>query len=447
MSTLPLADRALRGPRRHPGIPSDSYPWFPGLAGPIPFAVLLLGAALAAPAAGQDAAAPSARIGLGSLGQTTVLDDRYNPALSFVGDFVASWGEEDAREAGADGFLLRAAEVGIFGAVDDVLEYHGVVFFDEEEVELEEAYAIARDWLPHRFSLKGGRYNVDFGKQSPLHDHDLATLDKPAVLQEYLGGTLRGTGAELHWWSPLGDTSLFRISGGILQDADGDSHAVLGPASGHEHGDEEEDEEGPIRDVEDFAGTLRLTSLVDTTESSTLQFGASALYAPTSVFGVDESDERDLDQTVLGADITWTRVNEETGGGLTLQGEFLHSDADFGTLDEAGTPGDPVDDTFSVMGESANGFYGLAELRPSRRWAFGASGGVFEHAEDADEDTTDIGVFVTWKRSEFNRLRLEVRSYSDLAHEHDGMVEELDFIAVSLQWTVILGSHGHGLDG
>jgi len=383
-------------------------------------------------------------VGIGDLGQTTVLDGTFNPAFSFVGDFVASWGNEDAREAGADGFLVRTAELGIFGAVDDALEFHGVVAYTEEEVELEEAYAIARDWLPHRFSLKGGRYNVDFGKQSALHDHDLPTLDKPAVLQEYLGGTLRGTGAELHWWSPLGDTSLFRVSGGILQDADGDSHAVIGPAAGHEHGDEEE--ESPIRDVEDFAATLRLTTLFDVTESSTLQFGASALHAPTSVFGVDETDERDIDQAVLGGDLTWTCVDEETGGGLTLQGEFLHSDADFGTLDEAGTPGDPVDDSFTVMGESANGFYALAEYRPSRRWGFGASGGVFEHAEDADEDTSDIGVFVTWKRSEFNRLRLEVRSYADLPHEDDGIEEPLDCFAVSLQWTVILGSHGHGLD-
>lgn len=396
---------------------------------------------------GQDASPPPppARVGIGDLGQTTVLDNTFNPALSFVGDFVASWGNEDAREAGADGFLVRTAELGVLGAVDDVLELYGVIAYTEEEVELEEAYALAREWLPHRFSLKGGRYNVDFGKQSALHDHDLPTLDKPAVLQEYLGGTLRGTGAELHWWSPLGDTSLFRISGGVLQDADGDSHAVLGPAAGHEHGDEEE-EESPIREVEDFAGTLRLTALFDTTESSTLQLGASALHAPTSVFGVDETDERDIDQTVLGGDLTWSRVNEVTGGGLTLQGEFLHSDADFGTLDDAGTPGVPGDDTFTVMGESANGFYALAEYRPSRRWAFGASGGIFEHAEDADEDTSDIGVFVTWRRSEFNRLRLEVRSYADLPHEHDGIEEKLDCLAVMLQWTVILGSHGHGLD-
>lgn len=409
---------------------------------------LLLGAlaaevdAQAVPAADPVTPAPPPRVGIGDLGQTTVLDNTFNPAISFVGDFVASWGEEDAREAGADGFQLRAAELGIFGAVDDLLEYHGVVFFDEEEVELEEAYAVARDWLPHRFSLKGGRYNVDYGKQSPLHEHELPTLDKPGALQEYLGGTLRGTGAELHWWSPLGDTSLFRVSGGLLQSADGDSHAVLGPGAGHGHDDE--DDEGPIRDVEDFAATLRLTTLFDTSESSTLQLGASALHAPTSVFGVDETDERDLDQAVLGADITWTRTDEETGRGLTLQGEWLHSDADFGTLDDGGTPADPSDDRLTVMGESANGFYALAELRTSERWSFGASGGIFEHAENADEDSRDIGVFATWRPNHFHRLRLEVRSWSDLAHEHDGLEESLDFIAVSLQWTVLLGSHGHG---
>jgi hypothetical protein len=213
----------------------------------------------------------------------------------------------------------------------------------------------------------------------------------------------------------------------------------------HEHGEADEDE-GPIRDVEDFAATLRLTSLLDVSEHSTIQLGASALHAPSSVFGVDETDERDLDQAVLGLDLTWSRVEEQTGRGLTLQGEWLHSDTDFGTLDDGGTPADPLDDLFTVMGESANGFYALAELHASRGWGFGVSGGLWEHAEDADLDTSDVGVFATWRPNEYNRLRLEVRSYSDLPVEEDGIEEALDFVAVSLQWTVILGSHGHGLD-
>jgi hypothetical protein len=410
--------------------------------------IFLVSLALAAlPLAAQDPApppAPQQRVGIGELGQTTILDNTFNPALSFVGDFLFSWGEPDARQAGADGFLLRSAELGIFGAVDTAIEYHGVVNFDEEDVELEEAYAIAREWLPDRFWLKGGRYNVDFGKQSPLHEHDLPTIDKPAVLQEYIGGSLRGTGAELHWWTPVTGSALLRFSGGVLQDAAGDTHALLGPAAGHEHGEEEE--EGPIREVEDFAVTLRGTTSIDLTERTTVQLGASALHAPTRVFGVDETDERDIDQDVLGADLTLVHQDDETARGWTLQGEWLHSAADFGLLDDGGTPGVPGDDVFTVTGEHANGFYLLAEYRPGRRFAFGASAGRFQHAEDADERTSDVGGYVTWKVNEFNRLRLEVRGYEDLLFEDEGVVESLDFVAYSLQWTVMLGSHGHGID-
>ncbi|MEM7167990.1 MAG: hypothetical protein AAF581_21230 [Planctomycetota bacterium] len=386
------------------------------------------------------------RVGLADFGQTTVLDSLFNPAISFVGDFVASWSEKDGRQAGADGLMLRGAELGIFGAVDDVVEYHGVLFFDEEEIELEEAYVVARDWLPDRFSLKAGRYNIDFGKQSAIHDHDLPTLDKPSTLQEYIGGTVRGSGAEVHWWTPFGDVSLFRASLGVLQSADSDAHVVLGPGAGHGHGDEDEDEEGPIRDIEDFAVNARVATLVDVSEDTTLQVGASYLHAPTRVFGVDETDERDVDQGVFGVDVTLTSQDEETGAGYTLQGEYLMNDRDFGELDDGGTPGVPGDDTFTVMNEDASGFYFLAEKRFNDRWAVGASVNVYEHAENSSEDSTDVGLFITHWVNEFNRLRFEVRSFEDLAFEDDGVEEELDFVAFSIQWTVILGSHGHGLE-
>jgi len=401
------------------------------------FLVLLGGSATFV--AGQEA---ETRRGLSDFDQTTVLDNLFNPAFSFLGDFVFSYGDEDAREAGADGFLLRGAELGIFGAVDESLEYHGIIFFDEEEIELEEAYVIARDWLPDRLWLKAGRYNIDFGKQASIHDAELPTVDKPSTLQEYLGGTVRGTGLELHWWSPLSDSSLFRVSGGILQSADSDAHVVLGPAGGHEHGEDEEEVEGPIRDVEDFSTYLRASALFDLNETSTLQVGASLLNAPTRQFAVVggtavEDDERDLDRTLTGLDLTYIDQNEETGEGYTVQTEWLFSDADFG--EDTGS-------VFDVTGEKASGFYALLEYHPSAQWTFGVSGSLYEHAEDADEESSDIGTFATWNMNEFNRLRFEVRSFSDLAFEEDGVEEKLDFVAFTIQWTVILGSHGHGLD-
>lgn len=390
----------------------------------------------------------SSRIGLGDYGQTTVLDNRFNPAISFIGDLVATWSDDEGIEAGADGLKLRGAEIGLFGAVDNAYEFHGVIFFDEEEVELEEAYVKATDWLTPTTHIKAGRFNMDFGKLSPIHDGELPTLDKPSVLQEYIGGTLRGTGAEFHWWSPLGDTSLLRGSIGIFQSADSDSHIVLGPGGGHHHHGEEEDEdeEGPLREAGDFAINARLSTLFDVSDSATLQLGGSLLTAPERVFGVDEDDIQDVDRSVMGLDLTLVNMDESNGSGYRFQAEALINDQDEGELDDGGTPGDPVDDVFNVSNTEATGFYVMAERVMDSSNTIGFSYNQYEHAEDSAEESSDFGVYYTTKLNEFNRLRFEIRSFKDLVLEEEGVEELVDFTAVSLQWTVQLGSHGHGLE-
>ncbi|HCW44161.1 MAG: hypothetical protein H8E43_02155 [Planctomycetia bacterium] len=389
----------------------------------------------------------SSRIGLGDYGQTSILDNRFNPALSFIGDFVATWSDDEGIEAGADGFKLRGAEIGLFGAVDDAYEFHGILFFDEEEVELEEAYVLATDWLTPTTHIKAGRFNMDFGKLSPIHDGELPTLDKPSVLQEYIGGTLRGTGAEVHWWSPIGDASLLRGSLGIFQSAESDSHVILGPGGGHHgHGEEEdEDEEGPLRETGDFAINARLSSLFDISDTATVQLGGSLLTAPERVFGVDEDDIQNVDKSVMGLDITLVSTNESNGSGYRFQAEALINDQDSGELDE-GDPAVEGDEIFNITNQEATGFYFMAERTVDSNNTIGLSYNQYEHAEDSDEESSDFGVYYTKKLNEFNRLRFEIRSFKDLALEEDGVEELVDFTAVSVQWTVQLGSHGHGLE-
>ena len=404
------------------------------------FALLLC---IASPLTALQAQEGSNRIGLGDYGQTTVLDNRFNPAISFIGDLVATWSDDEGIEAGADGFKLRGAEVGLFGAVDDAYEFHGIIFFDEEEVELEEAYVIATDWLTPTSHIKAGRFNMDFGKLSPIHDGELPMMDKPSVLQEYIGGSLRGTGAEVHWWSPLGDASVIRGSLGLFQSAEGDGHFILGPGAGHHHHeDEEEEEEGPLRETGDFAVNARLTTLFDVSDSSTLQLGGTLMTAPERVFGVDEDDIQNVDKSVMGFDLTYVSTNESDGSGYRFQAEALVNDQDEGELDET----DPLNPVFNVTNTEATGFYVMAERTMDKYNTIGFSYNQYEHAEDSAEESSDFGLFYTKKLNEFNRLRFEVRSFKDLALEEDGVEEIVDFTAVSLQWTVQLGSHGHGLE-
>ena len=78
--------------------------------------------------------------------------------------------------------------------------------------------------------------------------------------------------------------------------------------------------------------------------------------------------------------------------------------------------------------------------------ALGFSYNQYEHAEDAEKESRDFGVFFTRQLNENNRIRLEVRAFEDLALEDEGVEDLVDFTAFSLQWTVMLGSHSHGIE-
>jgi len=389
---------------------------------------VLLSTLLAAPVAAQSAAGEEEA------------HDPLAPEISLTGDFLFSWSGEEGRDAGADGFDLRSVELGLHGEIDARFDYTGVIHFSEEEVELEEAYLEARDWLPGGLTLRAGRFNLDFGRVNRLHDHDLRTIERPALMQELLGGSLRGTGLELHW-SPRPEAELpLVLSASVIDRTEADSHSILGPAAGHSH--DEEDEGGlPVRDVEDFAVNLRAVASFALGETGRCEVGGSWLLAPSRVAGLDPEDERDLDRDVAGLDITYTQRETEQGRGLLLQGEWILGDSEVGLLDDGGTPKISGDDTFTIGRNRARGVTGLAEWSTGKDWSFGISGSTYEHAEDPDEDSWDLGVHASWEPTEGHRLRLGVRRFEDLARE-DGEEEiEADFTAIQLQWTVVIGEH------
>jgi len=376
------------------------------------------------------------RRGIGDFSQTTLFDNTFNPALSLSADFIFAVSDKDDTFETLDQFRLRSVELGVFGRVDPHVAYFAVVHFDDGDVELEEAYGLWDEGMPDTFSLKGGRYNIDFGKVSPIHEHDLPFVDKPQVIQEYLGGALRGTGLELHHWFPVGDTNLIRWSAGIVNALDGDSHPVFGPLAGeeHHHGDEEGAEPFGERDAENFAFTGRVTALFELSDETTLQIGGSAAWSPEDrAFYELMSGSvvvEDLERLVLGGDVTLDWADPTSGESLVFSGEFLWSRADFAEEDDAG--GAPM----TMRNVSSIGFYAYAEWAFNRHWSIGASGGWFEHAEESSHSSWDIGAFVTWRIDEYNRLRLEGRHFDDPDEDYWGLM---------LQWTVILGSHGHGL--
>lgn len=377
----------------------------------------------------QQQQQPTARRGIGQLGQTSIFDNVFNPAISLSADFAAVGSTQRETTETANRFHLRSVELGVVGRVDPLLSYQLYLHFDEHVAEVEEAFVLADNWLPDTFQLKAGRFNLDFGKLSPLHDHDLLLLDKPQVLQEYLGGSLRGTGLELHHWFPLGDYQLVRWSVGACNSLDGDAHSTFGPASGHHH----EDDDGPTHlggnEAENLAVHGRASLLLELGTRTTVQLGISGAWAPEIRFSYDNGSgtrTRSLRRGLLGADVSIKHLDPGTGQGTTFVAEVLLSRKD--TFDTTTETRSTVEST---------GFYALLEHSLGQRWTLGASGGKFGHAETEGLDSWDAGIYSTWHVDEFNRLRLEGRRFDDPDQSYWGF---------TLQWTIILGSHGHGID-
>ncbi|MEZ6196819.1 MAG: hypothetical protein R3F20_14015 [Planctomycetota bacterium] len=380
------------------------------------------------------------RVGLG-LSQTTVFDNLFNPAFGVVSDLILVASGQDDSFSHANRFVLRSVEVNIAGNIDPDTEYYAVLHADEDEIELEEAYLIRRDFFRETASLKAGRFNVDFGRVSPVHEHDLPFIDKPGVLQEYLGGSLRGTGLEYHDWFSLGDSGLLRFSAGITNSPDGDAHVIVGPLAGEHHHEEEEELFGE-RGIDSFAFHGRVTAQWDVGLNGVFQIGASVAWAPEvrshledahdheEEKGAEDAEEAqsDLQKLVVGFDLGYRSIDPTDASGFTFLAEFLINAEEFGAEEEGKTDF-----------ETAFGFYAYVDYAFNREWALGVSVDWFEHRLDADRDWFDVGVFGTWKLNEFNRLRLEVR-YVD-----DGIADE-SYWAAMLQWTVLIGSHGHGID-
>jgi hypothetical protein len=375
------------------------------------------------------------RRGISNLNQVTLFDNRFNPAISLIGDFIFATSDREDSFNSLDRFSLRSAELGIYGRVDPDTEYYGVLHFDEEEIELEEAFILHRGLLAETSWLKAGRFNRDFGRFSILHDHDLPFVDKPAVLQEYVGGALRGTGVELHHWEPLGDSSLVRFSAGIANDLDGDGHPIVGPSVGEEHGHEDEELDAfGERNFDNFAFTGRMTAQFEVGGNGIIQVGTSLAWAPNARTLVEDEDDPDagsltteLEKLVWGVDLSWMDIDPSSGRGFRIITELFLNHQEFASADT----GEQVDiDAF--------GGYLYGEYYFGRQWSLGASANWFERAEDVSADWFDAGLFVTFRINEFNRLRFEARYVDD-------ELSDEDYLVGMLQWTVILGSHGHGI--
>jgi hypothetical protein len=362
-------------------------------------------------------------------GQSGRFDNSFNPALGLTLDLSGLY--TDAPGSANDGLdlSLRTAELSFGAWVDPTAHAYANFVYVEDELVLEEAAATYVGWDSNA-TIKAGRFYVDFGKQMQAHIHALRTYERPAVLRTFLGEELGGDGIQYNDWTTMGDATVVRWSLGAFG-------ALVSHSHGHEGEEEELASEPVLRpDLDELALTGRLTGFADVSEASTLQLGTSFRYLPGFEIHDEVNDivEEELSNTVVGLDATWSWLDDSGTQGWTAGGEYLVIDGDLaGSSIERIPGGFDID----VLDDTASGFYAFVDHSIDMNSSIGLQYSQVEVLEAGLPELDEWDVYYTHKPTEFQRMRFGLT----LA-EHEG---ERD-TRFSLQYTLFLGPHSHGVN-
>ncbi len=318
-----------------------------------------------------------------------------NPAISFVVD-----GKTRSNTQGDDGvgFLLGSAELFISAPIDPYLRgYVSINGTTEDSFDVEEA-ALVTTALPMNLTVKGGRFFADVGRFPHWHDEALPFVDRPQSIDRFFGGETRAEGVETSWLAPT--DQYIEVTAGVynsIGEAPDDLGGLVGQPS-----------------YSELTYLVHPHIYVDFTDTLNVELGGTFFAVP--------SDTR---RRLWAADVTF-RHQPGTSSfyqGSVVGSEWYWNDQEF--FDAEG-----VAERFH-----RSGGYAYVESFFGRSFSGGL---LFDHAEDiagASERQNSYSGFVSWRPSEFQRLRFQVDEI-DQAGENDQRFW--------LQWTAFIGSHSHG---
>jgi hypothetical protein len=333
---------------------------------------------------------------------------QFNPSIGLVIDTVGSY-----KENSGGNFEFRSAELGISANIDPFARGYAIINGTSDSVDVEEA-AIVTTTLPYNLTVKGGRFFADFGRFSKFHDHDLPFVNRPVVLDRFVGGESQADGAEVSYLAPL--EQYLTLTLGAYNKIGADNQQV--------------DNNTP-RALSRFTYLARPATFFSLNDSNSVDLGSTLAYTPrVDTFTTDTGQQAgDSKQRYLaGVDITYryTPLSQAQYRGLMWGTEFLYNREDW----NAG------DDTSPLFRRTdAWGMYSYIEPRLTRRYYVGF---LFDYAQDLSRavgETKAYSPYFTIWLSEFQRLRVQY-TYFDQPLNH-----ESQFFA---QWTAVLGSHVHG---
>jgi hypothetical protein len=353
----------------------------------------------------------------------------FNPSIGFVGETIFSYNSQptppgSSRPGGWD-VNQRSMELNIAAAVDPFAKGYAVLNASadsasgEANVEVEEA-ALQTTSLPWNLELKAGRFFGEFGKLSYIHDHELPFVNRPLVLDQYVGGESQTDGLQINWLPPL------------------NHYVSLTTGFGDKFGDDPNNPDNNYRTFNGLEFWGRLSSYFDLTPNWQLEGGVSGLIGPTSggsgqlpLPGIPVQQDRHL--AGLDLKLSYVPLRNNQFRSLTWGTEALYSDNSY----EFNPTGNPAD--FSKRDVGSYGMYSYLTYKWHRQWSAGFTFDWLQDIQDHNLETYAYSPYITWALSHWNQLRLE---YTHTDYTGAGSQPSSD--AVYLQWTWIIGSHSHG---
>jgi hypothetical protein len=294
----------------------------------------------------------------------------------------------------------------------------------ESTFNIEEA-AIQTESLPWNLTVKAGRFFGEFGRLSYIHDHELPFVNRPLVLNQYVGGESRTDGVQVNWLLPV------------------EHYVSLTLGAGNQFGgDVPPNNVGDYRTLGGWNYWGRLSSYFDLTPDISLEPGISGLWNPKTmdrggpIPQPDGSTFTERERRLAGADLalSWKPLRNNQFQSLTWGTEVLYSDNRYDVTSSDGS--------LSSQSVGSFGLYSYLTYKFHRQWSTGFMYGLVENAQNNKARTYEYSPYITWALSHWNQLRLQY-TYTDYNATAAASGLRPDH-AVYLQWAWIIGSHSHG---
>jgi hypothetical protein len=371
--------------------------------------------------------------------QKKTLMSEFNPSIGLVGETIFSYRSKGPDATGSDrpgGFdvwqrsleMIAAASVDPFAKGYAVINASADSATGEATLGVEEA-ALQTTSLPGNLELKAGRFFGEFGRLAYIHDHELPFVNRPLVLDEYIGGESRSDGAQLNWLVPM--PHYVSLTAGVGDSFGGDSPNPSNP--------------GNFRAFSGLNFWGRLSTYFDLTPDWQLESGVSGLWNPKehdrggvdAFTGASGMPMTERERRLAGVDfkLSYVPLQNNQFCSFTWGTEILYSDNRY-LLDPNGIPFDGDEYNGNV---GSLGLYSYVNYKWSRQWSAGFLFDYAQSPENHSADTLAYSPFITFALSHWNQLRLQ---YTHTSHNAASGLKPDD--AIYLQWAWIIGAHSHG---